>query len=125
MISDKTILILEDEALVAMDIGDELRDRGWNVADVVGTLDAATRATQANVPDLAILDVNLRGHQSFDLAISLRAKGTTVLFLSGNTADELPDELSGCTFIQKPVQYDTLHDTLLAAIAPRSGTVAQ
>src|SRR5690606_3337859 len=111
MIAETTVMILEDEALIAMDIGDELRDRGWRVTDVVGTLDAAAQVTQDNAPDLALLDVNLRGVQSFDLALSLQARGTTVVFLSGNTAEDLPDGLRGCTFIPKPVNYDTLHET--------------
>jgi len=124
MISETTVLILEDEAIIAMDIGDELRGRGWHVTDVVGTLDAAERSVQANLPHLALLDVNLRGALSFDLARSLRARGTTVVFLSGNTAEDLPDGMDGCTFIQKPVHYDLLHDALLAAIRPRPGAAA-
>jgi DNA-binding response OmpR family regulator len=119
MMSDNTILILEDEALIAMDLGEELADRGWTVCDIVGTVEAAEQASQINAPDLAILDVNLRGQYSFDLARAMLARGTTVIFLSGNTAQNLPEDLRDCTFLRKPVSYDALHKTLLAAAAGR------
>jgi len=123
MTFEKTVLVLEDEIIVAMDIGDELIDRGWHVTDVVGTLDAAMRAVAAATPDLALLDVNLRGSQSFDLALDLKARGTVVVFLSGNSVNDLPEALRGCAFIEKPVNYDALHSALLAAARP-GGTAA-
>jgi DNA-binding response OmpR family regulator len=116
MISEKSVLILDDEVLVAFDIGDELAHRGWQVSDVVCTLDAAATAIQAKRPDLALLDMNLRGRHSFDLARDLVAQGVAVVFLSGNTANDLPDDLQGCAFLGKPVNYDRLHETLVSAV---------
>ena len=113
---EKTVLILDDEVLVAIDIGDELADRGWNVTDVVGSLSAAAAAVALARPDLALLDMNLRGQHSFDFARDLIGRGTTVVFLSGNTAQDLPEDLQSCAFLGKPVNYDRLHDTLLSAI---------
>lgn len=116
MVPDKTVLILDDEVLVAIDIGDELTHRGWNVVDVIGTLTAAAAAIQTAVPDLALLDMNLRGQHSFDFARDLIGRGTTVVFLSGNTAHDLPEDLQSCAFLGKPINYDRLHATLLSAL---------
>lgn len=113
---EKTVLILDDEVLVAIDIGDELADRGWTVTGVVGSLHAAAAAVDVKLPDLALLDMNLRGQQSFDLARDLIGRGITVVFLSGNTAQDLPEDLQTCVFLGKPVNYDRLHDTLMTAI---------
>jgi DNA-binding response OmpR family regulator len=116
MISEKTVLILDDEILVAVDIGDELENRGWRVMNVVGTLEAARSAIDAKVPDLAILDMNLRGRNSFELARDLLSRGVAVVFLSGNTVRDLPEDLQECAFLGKPVNYDRLHETLLTAV---------
>lgn len=112
MTNRKTVLILEDESLIAMDIEYELSDRGWTPIAVVGTIDAAKAALEEQMPDCAILDVNLRGAKSFDLAHSLRDKGVPVVFLSGNTVQDLPEALRDCSFVQKPVNFDLLQRAL-------------
>lgn len=119
MISDKSVLILDDEILVAVDIGDELAERGWRVTAVVGTIEAAIAAVETETPDLAILDMNLRGCTSFDLARDLLARGVAVVFLSGNTLRDLPEDLQACAFLGKPMNYDQLHDTLLSVVAAK------
>ncbi|MEO0669660.1 MAG: response regulator [Pseudomonadota bacterium] len=116
MTTEKTVLIVEDEGLVAMDIEDELSDRGWKTVAAVGTIDAAMSALETQVPDLALLDVNLRGTKSFDLALTLRDKGVAVVFLSGNSVNDLPASLQDCAFVQKPVNFDLLQTALGNAV---------
>lgn len=109
-------MILSDEIFVAIDIGDEVNVRGWRVTGVFSTLNAALKAIETEVPVLAIPDINLRGKRSFDLARDLRARGTVIVFLSGNTVHDLPEDLQDCAFPDKLVNYDRLQDTLLKAI---------
>lgn len=110
--SKATVLIVEDDGVVAMDIEDELNSRGWLVLGAVGSERRALAVIEKTLPDLAVLDINLRGRKSFELALALRSKGVCVVFVSGNSVADLPKDLKDCPFIHKPVQYDVLDDTL-------------
>ena len=55
------ILVVEDEAIVAMDIAATLRRFGYCVADVVDSGPAAIDAAAAATPDLVLMDIRLRG----------------------------------------------------------------
>lgn len=112
MTFEKTVLIVEDDGIVAMDIEEELVSRGWHTIGAVGSLDSALRLVDKQIPALAVLDINLRGKTSYDLASKLRGKGVSVVFLSGNSATEVPDDLKSCAFVPKPVNYDLLQDTM-------------
>lgn len=117
MTTEKTVLIVEDEGIIAMDIEYELSDRGWKAVATVGTIEAALAALDEHLPDLAVLDVNLRGATSFELAQTLRDKGVAVVFLSGNSVNDLPETMQDCAFVQKPVNFDRLDSALGEAAA--------
>lgn len=116
MTPEKTVLIVEDDGIVAMDIEEELSGRGWRCLGVAGTLDAATQSVERCLPDLAVLDVNLRGCHSYDLARLLRDRGAAVVFLSGNSPLDLPQDLRDCAFVQKPVSYEHLVTVLTRSL---------
>ena len=72
------MLIVEDEALVAMLLEDMLTDAGCAVAQCIGSPASGAglyRESSADDFDFAILDVNLGGDPSFPIAEALRAKG--------------------------------------------------
>jgi PAS domain S-box-containing protein len=55
------ILVVEDEAIVAMSIKDRLRDLGYEVAGVVSTGEDAVNAAEELMPDLILMDIVLKG----------------------------------------------------------------
>jgi CheY-like chemotaxis protein len=55
------ILVVEDEAIVAMDIADTLRKLGHEVTATVPSGERAIASIQENRPDLIIMDVGLEG----------------------------------------------------------------
>ncbi|TIV23485.1 MAG: response regulator, partial [Mesorhizobium sp.] len=55
----KTVLIVEDEFLIAMDLQSMLERRGWRVIGPVGSVAAAFRLLERERPAVALLDVNL------------------------------------------------------------------
>lgn len=55
------ILIVEDEGLIALDIEKTLQDFGFEVVGRAVSGEEALRCAEANRPDLALLDVHLRG----------------------------------------------------------------
>ncbi len=116
----KSVLILEDEPLIAWDIEEELTSRGWQVLDTCSSVAKAMAAVDRRAPDLAVLDINLGNETSFDLARHLDALGVVVVFLSGASGDARPDDLQTMPICPKPVDYNFLQATLLR-LAARGG----
>ena len=67
-ISGQRIMIVEDEALVAMGLEEQLIDLGRSVVAISPTVDDAMRAIDEFAPDAAILDVNLCGELVYPVA---------------------------------------------------------
>src|SRR5688572_33280889 len=70
----KLILLVEDDALIAMEMEERLADMGYDVRSAA-TLEGAEAALQANRPDVALLDANLRGQSTVELGIRLAGEG--------------------------------------------------
>ena len=55
------ILIVEDEALVARDLVNMIKALGYEVTDLVQNGEAVAQSVEKNRPDLAIMDIVLKG----------------------------------------------------------------
>ncbi len=77
------ILVVEDEMIIAFMIEDMLLDLGHEVVSVAMRLPDALKAATNLDFDLALLDVNLDGHQSFPVAEILTARGIPFAFATG------------------------------------------
>jgi DNA-binding response OmpR family regulator len=113
----RRILVLEDEALIALDLEATLTDAGWEVLGPVGRVSQARDLVAATTPDLACLDLNLGQETSHDLARALLARSVPVVFISGRDARALPDDLRHVPVLGKPVDVAAL----LRTIAERLG----
>ena len=110
--TEQRILILEDEAIIAWDIEAELESRGVSVAGVAGRLAEAMALVEAGGITVAILDINVGTANSYGIAQSCRERGIAVIFLTGDTGDQRPDDLSHFEVVSKPVNYNQLMDAL-------------
>jgi DNA-binding response OmpR family regulator len=81
------ILIVEDEALIAMALAETLEDGGHQVLGPCASAAEAETLCALGLPDLALLDVNLgEGGCGVALARTLRARwGLPVIFASGQS----------------------------------------
>ena len=59
--SETSILVVEDEGIVATDLGHRLERMGYHVAAIVGTGQDAVDQAHAKEPDLILMDIMLRG----------------------------------------------------------------
>ena len=59
-----TVLVVEDEVLVAMDIEESLEDLGYQVQDSVASGTDAIASVEQNLPDLILMDINLKGEMT-------------------------------------------------------------
>ena len=111
----RDILLVEDEAIIAMDMEMTLEAHGFSVLGPCNSIQAARSILTTQRPDLAVLDVNLgSGETSFPLAEELCDMGVPVVFLSGYSSGtvEAPPRLKGAARLIKPVT----EADLLAAI---------
>ena len=59
--SKKKILIVEDETIIAMEIGKDLELAGYTIIETVVSGEKALDVIQGNRPDLVLMDINLQG----------------------------------------------------------------
>jgi CheY-like chemotaxis protein len=96
------VLVVEDEALVAMLVEDMLADLGCVVIGPVAELDEALKVVADTEVDCAVLDVNLAGRPIFPVADALKAKGVPFAFASGYGEAGVRDDHRGAPVLQKP-----------------------
>ena len=116
-LAGKRVLIVEDEALVALDLQFALEDEGATVLGPALSLpDAIDLITRETDIDGAILDVDLAGLQVFPAADLLRARDVPFVFHTGHGSRASLSELfPGSLTCSKPTLPSTLISALLRA----------
>jgi DNA-binding response OmpR family regulator len=103
------VLVLEDEALIALNVQDELQDAGYAVAGPFSTCSAALEWLQTTTPDMAILDTTLKDGPCREIALELSRREVPFLIYSGYQEDrQLLSEFDHITWIEKPVPPEVL-----------------
>ncbi len=112
------ILVVEDEAIVAMMVEDMLLDMGCVVVDVAGSLEAGlTVAMSRSIPlDGAVLDVNLGGMKVFPVADALTARGVPFIFATGYGPSGVSTRYPHTPVIAKPFDAVQLKQALTSAM---------
>jgi CheY-like chemotaxis protein len=114
--SSLQILVVEDVSLVAMMIEDMLTDLGHEVVATSGRMPDASKLVSGASADLAILDVNLNGEETYPLADSLAARDIPFIFATGYGSSGIKAEWSGVPVLQKPFQSSELAKAINLAI---------
>jgi DNA-binding response OmpR family regulator len=103
------VLVLEDEALIALNVQDELQDAGYEVAGPFSACSAALEWLRTTTPDMAVLDTTLKDGHCREIALELSRREVPFLIYSGYQEDQqlLPD-FQHIAWIEKPVPSGTL-----------------
>lgn len=111
------VLIVEDEALVALEIEGMLALAGHEAVAQADDLPSALAAAEAAQPDLALVDIQLaQGTNGLEVAAALKARGVPVLFATGNCPNDRGRDLAlGC--LHKPISDRSLAAAVEAASA--------
>ncbi len=115
--SSRSILIVEDEPLIAMMLEDFLLSLGHEVRATCDSVGDALKAVQAGDFDIAILDINLKGESVWPVAAELRDREIPFVLASGGHVDPPPAEFAGVPMIDKPYTIDRVTPALEAALA--------
>jgi CheY-like chemotaxis protein len=114
------VLVVEDEALIAMQIEDALAGSGCRVVGPATRIGEAFDLLYAEAVDAALLDVNVAGERSFAIADILLAKQIPFAFVTGfEAASTLPEHLRGAPVVNKPFETAQL-DALIAQLAAQT-----
>jgi CheY-like chemotaxis protein len=113
-----SVLLLEDEFLIALDAEEILTGLGAAQVEIVNTLAAARGALESAGYDLALLDINVNGEMSFPVAEQFAAEKVPVVFASGYEM-RTPPRLNGTPVpcISKPYTREDLKSVVVAALA--------
>lgn len=111
------ILVVEDEALIALETMGHLTEWGFGVSGTAGSSREAMDIANAGDIDLALVDVNLRhGDNGIELARALKARfGVDIVFLTGFSDEGTKSEMAeikpiACLF--KPYEPGSLRRIL-------------
>jgi CheY-like chemotaxis protein len=117
--SELSIMLLEDEYLIALDAEDNLAALGVKSVRVVNTLAAAAAIAEMGDVDVAILDLNINGEMSFEVAEMFRKKGIPVVFASGyELRNRFDHDLEGsAVHLRKPYTSESLKNAIEAALS--------
>ena len=117
----RSILIVEDEPLIAMMLEDFLDSLGHRVIGTCETVaDAMARVAEGGF-DVAIVDVHLKnGEHVWPVADRLAEKGVPFILATGGHIEPPPERHSGAPVLSKPYTIDAIEPALHAACRARA-----
>ncbi len=107
------VLLVEDEALVAMMIQESLSDFGFQVVGPVCSASEAVAAAKSDHFDAAVLDINLGDGLVYKVAEMLAGRGVPFVFVTGYDADSVDARFSNIPILQKPIEREMLQRIFL------------
>lgn len=110
------VLIVEDEALIAMMAEDMLESLGCTIVAIAASVRDAMAAIGAHAFDVAILDVNLNGERSMRVASGLKAAERRFVFTTGYGSDGVDAEHGDVPVLTKPYALADLEAALAACV---------
>lgn len=101
--TSRSILIVEDESLIAMMLEDFVDALGHSVAGTADSVGDAIAAVEREPIDLAILDVHLRGGEAcWPVADALAERGIRFVLATGGHTEPPPARHAGAPTLAKP-----------------------
>jgi DNA-binding response OmpR family regulator len=114
----RTVLLVEDEPLIALLYEDVLQDTEFTLTDVAVCNKTAIASLAANPPDLAVVDYFLEDGPCLALVEKLREIGVPFVIVSGHE-EAGDDALVGVPWLPKPFEGDVLLGALRTVQARR------
>lgn len=117
----RSVLVVEDEFVLANEIADALRERDCEVIGPAPNVEKAfaALADRPDRPDAAILDIRLHSEDSYSLADTLMNLGVPFIFATGFGQNDIPSRFASVPVVEKPVKTAEMVRRALARVPER------
>jgi len=115
--ANRSVLLVEDQAIVASDLQRFLDGTGYHVVGPVGSPDEALSKIASGNLDGAVLDVKLLGDASPHISDALKAANVPHIFINGWADGRIPEQCRDRPLLNNPYDYCSL----LAALKGEMG----
>ena len=124
------VMVVEDEAITALDLCGELQRMGYEICGVADTADGAVEMARGENPDLILMDVRLgEGGDGIDTAQRICAeRETAIVFLSAHSDDATLDRALGAVpfgYLVKPFRARELKLAIEVALSKQAKDAAR
>jgi DNA-binding response OmpR family regulator len=119
---ERRCLIVEDEALISIDLENIVNSYGVRLVDIAHTLANALALVQVNSYDIALLDLNIGSTSILPVADVLAMRKTPFGVISG-WASDIPPVLKGVPFVSKPFSEENVIDIIIKLLPSLEGTL--
>lgn len=115
--NDIRVLVVEDSFMIIGTLEMAFDSFGWTMVGPATRVPKALTLVNSESFDAVLLDVNLDGDMSWDVAAALQARGIPFVLSTGYEINEvIPDFLQGSKFVRKPYQLEELERSILDII---------
>lgn len=115
------VLIVEDDAMLALDMEMILRDAGYEICAVASKNEKARQAIEKSPPAVALLDYNLRDATSAATANELSRRAIPFAYVTGRPESVRADACAPpARIIAKPYSESQILDVLDALVVAHS-----
>lgn len=104
----RSVLLVEDEPLIAYEIESLLTDEGFTIVGMASTLEDALRIAVDTDAGAALLDVNIEGRSIAPVTDILKRRGIPFALVTGYGRADLPPEMGDATLVSKPIAGEDL-----------------
>ena len=115
-LSNRKVLVVEDEMMIAMLIEDMLDEFGCKLVGPATNVPRALELIGKESIDVAVLDLNLDGKDTYAIADALQRKSVPFIFATGYGSTGLRQEYGNRPVLQKPFQARDLSTALTEAL---------
>jgi len=122
MTTGKKILLVEDDALISMALGEQFRRWGYTPCEPATTGEEAIRKAAAEQPDMIIMDVCIKGKMNgIETAREISSRSRIpIILMSGYSKSDIQQTADiDCVveFLSKPVELDDLKNVIESVAA--------
>lgn len=118
---NRRVLVVEDEMSIVVTIEDTLLELGAEIVGPTAWLDEAMQLAREAAIDVALLDVNIQGGNSYPVADILADRGIPFLFCSGYGDWALEARHRDRPRLTKPLSMKDLANRLIELLGSRPG----
>jgi CheY-like chemotaxis protein len=101
-LKDLRVLVVEDEALVALQLEDMLTELGCAIVGPASRVGQALKLLDGEPVEVAVLDLNIAGEMVYPVADALKNRGLPYIFVTGFATSGLTDPHRDRPVLEKP-----------------------